>query len=172
MTESINKSEEIKNVYANFGLAVYTAQCLEHELVNAFIFLDLIPQEMPVIDSLKWQQAVDTFTSKHFENTLGKMIAHLNKITDVPSELSNNLSKALKLRNWLVHDYFRERSEQFLFSEGRNEMILELQQATSLIHEVDEQLSLMLEPLKRRHGFTEDFFAKAYEEMLKKRGLE
>jgi hypothetical protein len=35
--------EHVKTVYAHFGLAVYLAQVLEHGLVNALVFVDLLP---------------------------------------------------------------------------------------------------------------------------------
>ena len=35
--------DHYKTVYAHFGAAMYFAQCLEHGLVNALVYLDLIP---------------------------------------------------------------------------------------------------------------------------------
>lgn len=44
-------SEQVKEIYANFGLAVYQAQCLEHGLVNALVLLDLIPNRRKLTKS-------------------------------------------------------------------------------------------------------------------------
>ena len=81
--EHSDADEEVKDVYANFGLAIYAAQCLEHGLVNAFIYLDLIPSKRHVTKSPKdWESSVDAFASSHFEHTLGRMIGDLKKVTN------------------------------------------------------------------------------------------
>ncbi|MFA6608448.1 MAG: hypothetical protein WCT07_00870 [Candidatus Paceibacterota bacterium] len=166
--DTSSKNEEVKEVYAYFGLAIYSAQCLEHGLVNALIYLDLIPSKMPVSHSKDWEDSVDSFTSRHFEHTLGRMIKDLEKVTNVPLNLSDKLAKALTLRNWLAHNYFRERAKEFLFSDGRKSMIKELEDAISIINEADEQLSITLDPVLKKYGITEELIAKTSDEMLSK----
>ena len=166
--DDFSKEEEVKDVYANFGFAIYAAQCLEHELVNDFIYLDLIPREMPLKHSLAWEDVVDTFASKQFKNTLGHMIKHLEKVTEVPPSLLLNLAEALKIRNWLVHDYFKERAHDFLSSEGRKDMVIELQKAASVISEADEELSHILIPVKEKYGITDEVLRKVEADMFKK----
>src|SRR6185437_1304919 len=105
-------SEQIKDVYANFGLAIYQAQCLEHGLVNALVFLDLIPNRRKLARSVaEWADSVDSFMDSKFEFTLGKMIRALKQVTAVPADLEGLLSVALSKRNWLAHSYFRDRAE-------------------------------------------------------------
>jgi hypothetical protein len=166
ITDTSSKDEEVKEVYAHFGLAIYSAQCLEHGLVNAFIYLDLIPSKMPISHSKAWEDSVDSFTSKHFEHTLGRMIKDLKKVTDVPLDLSDKLSKALIMRNWLVHDYFREHAKEFLFSSCRKNMIKELKDVTHLINEADKQLSITLDPILKKYGITEELITKTSNDML------
>ena len=36
--------EHVKTVYAHYGLALYLAQCLEHGLANALVYVNLIPR--------------------------------------------------------------------------------------------------------------------------------
>lgn len=160
------KNKEVREVYARFGLAIYSAQCLEHGLVNAFLYLHLIPSKMPLSRSKEWEDEVDSFTSKHFEHTLGRMIKDLEKFTNVSPSLSKKLSEALKIRNWLAHDYFRERAREFLSSEGRMSMIKELDDATSTMNAADAELSLTLDPMLKKYGITEELIAKVSEEML------
>lgn len=168
MADSFTENEEVKEVYAYFGLAVYTAQCLEHGLVNAFTLFDFIPSKKSTLSLEEWEREIDFFTSKYFEYTLGRMIENLKKITDVPTDLSDKLSEALKIRNWLTHSYFRERAGDFLFSRGRKNMIEELKRSICTIKEADNQLSKILVPVFRKYGITEEFLAKTSEEMLSK----
>jgi len=162
------KSEEVREVYARFGLAIYSAQCLEHGLVNAFIYLHLIPSKMPEYRPKEWEDEVDAFTSKHFEHTLGRMIKDLEKFTNIAPNLSKKLSQALKIRNWLAHDYFRERAREFLSHEGRIIMIKELDDATSTMNEADAELSKTLDPILKKYGITEELIAKVSKEILSK----
>lgn len=162
------KNEEVREVYARFGLAIYSAQCLEHGLVNAFLYLHLIPSKMPRSHSKEWEDDVDSFASKHFEHTLGRMIKDLEGFTNVSPNLSKKLSEALKIRNWLAHDYFRERAREFLSHEGRTIMINELDDATNTMNEADAELSVTLDPILKKYGITEELIAKTSEEMLSK----
>jgi len=169
MSDNISeKNEEVREVYARFGLAIYSAQCLEHGLINAFIYLHLIPLKIPQYRSKEWEDEVDSFTSKHFEHTLGRMIKDLDKYTDVSPKLSNKLSEALRIRNWLAHDYFRERAREFMSSEGRVVMIKELDNALVALNEADKELSQALEPVLKKYGITEELLLKLSEEMLLK----
>lgn len=161
-----SKSEHIREVYAHFGLAIYAAQCLEHGLVNALIYLDLLPSQTTIPKSEVWTEMVDSFTAKHFEHTLGKMITDLKEVTVVSLNLNDHLSKALRKRNWLAHDYFRERAEDFLSTAGREKMINELLVAIELFKEADNELSLTLEPVLKKYGITEETLKRAYEEMF------
>jgi len=168
--ELSDTDEEVKNVYANFGFAIYAAQCLEHGLVNSFIYLDLIPSKRDITKSPKDRESsVDAFASAHFEHTLGRMIGDLKKVTSVSPDLSEKLSKALEMRNWLAHHYFRERAQNFLISSGRKNMIFELQQAVNMFREADEHLSVTLNPLLEKYGITEESIARISQEMLSKK---
>ena len=70
--------EHFKTVYAHFGLAMYLAQVLEHGLVNALVYVDLLPSRAgkPLLRK-QWESEYDSFTAGHFQTTLGKMIHSL-----------------------------------------------------------------------------------------------
>lgn len=123
---------------------------------------------MPRSHSKEWEDDVDSFASKHFEHTLGRMIKDLEGFTNVSPDLSKKLSEALKIRNWLAHDYFRERAREFLSHEGRTIMINELDDATNTMNEADAELSVTLDPILKKYGITEELIAKTSEEMLSK----
>lgn len=54
--------------------------------------------------------------------------------------------RAVKLRNFLAHHYFRQRSASFVTDDGRNRMVEELQAAREFFKLVDDEL----EPLTRQ----------------------
>lgn len=161
------EDEEIMYVYANFGLAVYAAQCLEHELVNDFLYLELIPNQKALrIQKSDWERVFDAFTSEHFKKTLGMLIKHLAELTNVDAELQEKLTKVLETRNWLVHHYFKERAVKFISSSGRKEMIIELQGITNEIHDLDGLLVDTFRPVKAKYGMTDEVIEKYYQEMI------
>jgi hypothetical protein len=111
MMSDDDKGEHVKEVYARFGLAVYCVQVLEHGLVNAFLVLKLIPSRRHLARSREeWEAEVDAFMDRHFEATMGRMMKNLRDVTR--TELENPLHDALRRRNWLIHDFFRERRQE------------------------------------------------------------
>jgi hypothetical protein len=85
--------EQVKEVYARFGLAVYFAQVLEHGIVNALVILDLIPSRRHLARSAdEWGSEVDAFMDRHFQATMGRMMRNLRDTTQVDDDLEQLLS--------------------------------------------------------------------------------
>jgi hypothetical protein len=146
----MNDDDHIREVYAYFGLAVYFGQVLEHGIVNAMVIL-----RMPHRDKMtKWD--VDVFMDRQFENTLGKLIKNLQSEIRLPIELEGVLRDALKTRNWLCHDYFRERALELASEGGRDKMLAELVEARELLEKADKTLTALVQPLADRYGMTKE----------------
>lgn len=159
----------VKEVYAHFGLAHYLAQVLEHGIVNTFVCLELVPSKLKsteVKTSAEWTANFDEFMDRKFEATLGKLIRGLREHAVVTKELENTLSAALVKRNWLAHGYFRDRASAFLTTEGRNAMILELQESQKLFENADQMLESATKPTRLKYGFTDERIAAAVAEYL------
>lgn len=164
--ESDSLSEEVKEIYAHFGLAIYQAQCLEFGLVNALVFLDHIPNKRKLASSAaQWAESVDSFMERKFEFTLGRMIRELESITLVSTDLQDLLSSALKQRNWLAHGYFKDRAEDFLTQRGRAKMLEELQESQELLARADAALEGVIKPVRERIGLTDEVLAATYEKL-------
>jgi hypothetical protein len=161
--------EHVKTVYAQFGLAMYLAQVLEHGLVNALVVLDLLPSRVgKPVPRKEWEREFESFMERHFETTLGRMIRNLKTVTPVPTELETILSDALRRRNFLAHDYFRERAEKFMSIEGREDMLSELQEAQALFEEADAKLTDVSRPLREKFGLTDERLAEFFGDYLRK----
>ncbi len=164
-----SRDEHVKAVYAHFGLAVYLAQVLEHGLVNALVFLELIPNRAGnPVPRKQWETEVDSFLERNFETTLGKMIRSLKAVTPIPSDLETVLTDALTKRNFLAHHFFRERSDEFMSQEGRERMIEELQNAQALFDAADTKLSEATKSAREKYGFTDERAEQFLEEHLSK----
>ena len=157
-------NEHVKEIYAHFGLALYLAQVLEHGLVIALVYADMIPNRKPN----QTRADFDLFLDKHFETTMGKMIQHLKKHVAVPIEFEQLLLDARTKRNFLAHHYFRERADDFMKEAGREKMILELKAAQNLFEQTDDTLSEVVRPLRIKLGFTDEMVEASNREYIAK----
>lgn len=164
MNEEYDEDEHVKAVYAYFGLAIYFSQVLEHGLVNALVFLDLLPRRAGrPVPKEEWFKEFDSFMDQHFETTLGKMIRSLKSVISVPDELESLLAAALKKRNFLAHHYFKERAAEFMTRTGRDEMISELHETRILFEQADDKLDKVVKPLRERFGLTDEQLEQHFE---------
>lgn len=155
--------EHVKSVYAHYGLALYLAQCLEHGLANALVYLDLIPRRSKTVRTRKqWTAEFDSFMDRNVEQTLGRLIRNLREATAVPRELEDKLTQALKRRNWITHHFFRQQADEFMSAPGRDSMIRELEKAQELFQMADDLLSQTIKPIREKHGLTDDRLEKFY----------
>jgi hypothetical protein len=163
------ESDEIKEVYARFGLAVYFAQVLEHGIVNALVSLDLIPNRRKHARTPEeWSAIVDGFMSRHFEKTMGRMLHELRLVTLVPSDLEGLLRDALRRRNRLAHGFFRVHAEDFMNSSGRAAMVAEVNECRAVFEAADNRLDEIVAPLRRSAGITDEDIAREFEAMVAK----
>ena len=125
-------SEEIKEVYAWFGLAMYRAQCLEEQLV--IILATKYGPDPTTLSVAEYDNIFERLSSR----TLGKLVREIGTVAQLGKDEDEQLRRALSKRNWLTHHYFRERSIEFLTESGRVEMIEELQEATDSFQALDE----------------------------------
>jgi hypothetical protein len=162
--DTYDLSEHIKNVYAEFGLALYLAQVLEHGIVNALMVVDLLAKNAGhPMQRQKWIEEFDSFMDRHFAITLGKMINRLKELIEMPDDLESLLSDALSKRNYLAHHYFRERAEEFISYHGREQMVAELEDVQRLFRQADERLESILKPLRERYGISDEQLKRAFE---------
>lgn len=149
----MNRDDLVRDTYAHFGLAIYKAQVLEHGIVNA-----MVVARMPERNKIT-RSDIDSFMDWQFENTLGRLIRELKKHVSVSADLEARLREALERRNWLAHDYFRERALEFVTDGGCHRMIEELGEAQRLFHAVDEQLTALVRPIRERFGISDEAIA-------------
>ncbi|WKZ29362.1 MAG: hypothetical protein QY323_01370 [Patescibacteria group bacterium] len=168
-----DETEEVKEVYAYFGLAVYAAQCLEHGLVNAMVCLRLIPERRSKVSTVsEWEKEVDAFYDNEFRKTLGQMVSAFRQYVEMPADLIAGLTNALEIRNWLSHRYFRERAEDFMFPEGRKKMLVELLSSAETIRATDRQLESFIAPLLQKYRITQELLDEMRSQMLKNKAAE
>lgn len=161
------KSEQIKEIYAQFGLAIYFAQVLEHGLVNSLISLDLIPARHHLAKTpTEWEEELDSFSGRHFQRTMGQLMTDLRSVTSVDPNFDVLLRNALSKRNWLAHNFFRERATEFLSVKGREIMLKEIEECRILFEDADTQLEAIVEPVRKKAGVTDELIANELQRLM------
>jgi hypothetical protein len=143
------ESEQIREVYAIFGMAMYQAQNLEKGLAILFA----------VFDDSKLMTAwdYDARFAESFESTFGTLVTKFAALSSPGQEqLLKQLEKAVHDRNVLAHQYFWDRAAQFCSSEGRAEMIRELVRMGNRFESLDQELGELARGIVQRRGLTKE----------------
>ena len=103
--EEISPEEwQIRDVYARFGLALSMAQVLEHGIVNLAVWTRVHK------GSLATFEESETDSAKLFRQTMGTLTKTLLLRRSDIAHLQDLLDRAVELRNFFAHQYFRQRS--------------------------------------------------------------
>ena len=156
------KSIETHEIYAHAGLALYLAQCLEHEIVNSLGLAEIVriwktnrPQSADELAA--YRTRVDEIWDENYEHTLGQLLNLLRKSNiAIPVNLDSLLRESLQVRNRLVHEYFRERAKDWFESDGRRMMANELENMQALFKKTDHTLHEVTAKIRNAFGMTED----------------
>ena len=152
------ESEQIREVFARFGLAMYNAQGLERELV--------------IILATKYGPGPSRITKTQFDRIFerleSKTLGHLvDKIApEISEDEQARLKKALEMRNWLAHGYFWERAIEFPSESGRSSMIEELQEAADEFDALDKLFTARTLEWGEAFGITRELLEKELERLL------
>lgn len=165
--EQSAESDQVRDVYAHFGLALYCAQCLEQSIFQHLLFVEHFPKATEKYTSPEeWAKDYDAFEERELSQTMGKLIRRLGEAGQSTEEIKKLLEQALAKRNWLAHGYFPDRAIQFTLSSGRGAMILELEIIRDLFLECVGKLDELTLPLAKKVGLTPERLAKVEAEML------
>jgi hypothetical protein len=138
-------SEQIREVYAFFGLAMNKAQNLEEGLAM-FIAVFGDSKLMTAWD-------YDARFAESFESTFGTLVTKFAELSRPNhEELNEQLKKAADDRNFLAHHYFWDRTVQFCSFEGRAQMIEELLRMGNRFESLDKELRQLARGIAQQRG--------------------
>ena len=129
---------------------MYRAHCLEQQirlmLSTMFneAFLKVPPEER------------DVLLNKYNRATLGQMKTELDNTSRLSSTLERKLKKAVDVRNWLAHHYFHDRVKEISTPNGRENMILELQEEADKFGELDMEFTEVFKKWANKLGISQE----------------
>ena len=156
-----DESWQIREVYAKYGLAMYSAQCFETGLVNILVSLKLKDREKIT------RSDIDLFMEKNYEKTLGGLINSLKQVMKISENLETELRELLDIRNYLAHRYFRVKAIDFMKKDGRQRMLFELESIISKLENGDKKIDLIDSVICEQYGITNEMVSKKIEDLLK-----
>lgn len=149
--------DDPKEVYAFYGLAMYTAQLLEYSMLN--LSAGLFMTKAPVIT----RQVFDAAFMDLDRKTLGELLKAARGLMSIPTDIDVVLVDALEKRNYLVHHFFRTHAEIFPHEQGRRQMLTELQSLTSAFQRADELATPLYTAVWKHFGVDEGWIARELE---------
>ncbi|HWB82928.1 MAG TPA: hypothetical protein VG675_02225 [Bryobacteraceae bacterium] len=153
-------SDDVKEVYARFGLAYYHAEVLYRGLCNLYCASQVPP--MGPVTRYRMEEHLRTAS----EMTLGQLLPRLETV--LPASLLERLAEALERRNFIAHRFWFERIHLFATLSGIEAMVTELAHDTELFQDLDREVERITEPFHVRIGLTPELSVTAFNEV--KRG--
>jgi hypothetical protein len=154
---------DVKTTFAHFGLSYYQASVLEHGIVNVLAVNRLVRARKDA------ERLLSDPWNDRFKETMGKLIKQLANLTQADPSLASDLVEALRLRNDLAHNFWRERAEDFCSDEGRAKMIAYLIEARNHFQDVDRRLTESIgTPSIQQSGLTAEHIESWYQDQLRK----
>lgn len=152
--------DEVREVYAHYGLAMYAAQCVEATLVMLIIASKLDER------SSFTKADHDALWESLWQRAMRARIKKTLKAVKLPDSVAADLDRVCDLRNALAHNFFFDHATSFLTNEGRAAMKAQLESARDEFFALDEQLTATYRALTRTHGITDEVVEQAMSEVL------
>ncbi|RUT29807.1 hypothetical protein EJP77_13370 [Paenibacillus zeisoli] len=113
-------SGQAKELFSYFGLAVYYSQALEQQLANLIMLMKVADGKVPS------EEDFTVLFQLKLSSSLGQLVREIQHNFSFSEEETEQLTRLWKQRNYIVHDYFKERIHETFSQVGRAAMIKEL----------------------------------------------
>lgn len=130
------EAEEIRDVYAHYGLAMYLAQSVERGLSMVVSLVETTN------GATTWD--FDARLAECYAMTFGELVTRFSALPPASHlDLASRLRLAVGDRNMLAHQYFWDRAVSFNVTEGRGKMLTELQRMQAEFEAIDHDLAAL-----------------------------
>lgn len=138
-----------KEVYARFGLVAFKAQVFDHALVNLLTFAGMIDGDLTA-------EQIDQYAERLFAKTAGALVNDATASGCLAADDVATCRAAVAERNRLIHRFFREHAENFMYSTGQQRMLDDLGVIADLIQAADEACQRIVMTIAAPYGLTEE----------------
>lgn len=154
------ENNDVSEVYKYFGMAAYFSQVLEKGIVNLAAILKI--KNVSKVDDKLMRNLLDGFSRR----TFGQLLKIAKETENLSEENYEILLKACQKRNYLIHEFFFQHTEDFYSESGRRLMLKELCKLAEYFIEIDNISESIYEPIgERKLGVTREMVEKAISDM-------
>ena len=150
--ERLLDSDHSRDVFTYFGLAVYSSQSLEQQLVNLLMLMKLSEGKIPT------EEDFTEIYQRKLSSSLGQLVQEIQHHFPFTKEETIQLTRIWKQRNYIVHDYVKERIQETFSPGGRYRMIRELTKFSDQAQMLEKKLQGYSRELYRTLGLENDSF--------------
>lgn len=147
---NLDENEQVKEIYAQFGLCVYWFQILEHQLIN--MILIRAKQNNLKLNSTDFDNLFYSYSDK----SMGALKKKVFELYNLSKEDIDEINCIQTKRNYYVHNYFKNYSKDLFDINKRKKILDEFINTIEKIKVVNKKLEdLCVNPLINV-GITQD----------------
>jgi hypothetical protein len=143
---------QVREVYAQYGLANYASQVMEKGVVNVLVLKANAESATPTA------QNFNLLFEKYARMTLGRLLTAFKKALPGEHEVYESLAVALPLRNFIAHTFFWDRVPDFHSFSGREAMLAELIEARVVFESTDALVNQLVRRVAASVGIDAEQF--------------
>ncbi len=164
MTEENKEGADLTELLAYFGRTAYMANVLEMALAQTILQVEymtnlrakFIATKGENFDRRKYENEFDEYFKEQLSKTMGQLGKRVDEFSDLSDELKGRIKEAIKRRNYLTHDYWREAGYTFATEDGRAKMIAELTNDIETFETLAKDIMEATKPVRARLGISEE----------------
>ncbi len=144
------EEEQYKGVLTHFGAAACRVSSFEAILTNVLLLHARLGGKAPTANDLDKME--EEYQKKKY--SLGALIRDAKAAVAVPDMTEKVMNEALRLRNYLMHNFFRDKAFEISTESGRKRMVAELQKTEATVLTADRMVTELGMKLAQHLGIT------------------
>ena len=158
------EAPRLPELYSYIGYTVFLSQSLEGLLYQAIFSFVLIPNNASLIQLMyeeeaiaDWEALVDAKDETLRRRTLGQLLKVLRENKELPSELEGILKDALRQRNYLLHEFFKQKLPTLYTNQGILDAISEIKIAGGKMKHALDAFMPIVRKQQMQFGYDDEF---------------
>jgi len=148
--------EDIKEVYARFGLAYYMGEVLHRGVCH--LYLGLRTPDHGVTGP-----RIDELMREAYSETLGGIFGKVRHA--LSDELASRLASAVEKRNYLAHHFWFEQVHMLSSAEGAAALVEQLARTVAEFDQINVEIERLARADLHRRGITDEMLEKSFAEV-------
>lgn len=129
-----DSGDDLKDVYAQFGLTFSHGCTVEAVLANVILASDFVKTVItecrragkPIYTKDECGSRFDDFLAKQHRQMMGKLVGGIKGLVELDGALEKRVDDALRRRNYLAHHFWRERGGEVISRKRRDVVLKDL----------------------------------------------